>query len=376
MGAFGELRVQLRRWMEPPRKLRPTRAGWVFFVLLFGVGFAALNTGNNLLYLVFSFLLAFLTLSGVLSESALRGIEVRRQLPGELYAESEGRVLVDIHNSQRRVPAFAVVIEDLVSDTAQPDSSASLAGLGESGQPPTDARAAGRVFALRVAAGESEARLYRMHPARRGPLHYWGYRVSTRFPFGLFLKSRTIPARESSLVYPTLSPTTPYPPPPADTRDESGARPAGQAGGSQVTGLRDYAVGDPMRRVHWRSSLRRQALLVRELDDERDAEIEIRLATKGHAQDRRGPASTGAEPASSTDPFEAKVAWAASQAVAHLEQGLRVGLVTDREHVPAAAGRGQRRRLLSFLALVEPDPVGSPPLHAASTAAGEGGAES
>ena len=82
---LSEMRARVRRWMEPPRKLRPTRAGWVFFLLLFGVGFAALNTGNNLLYLVLSFLLAFLTLSGVLSESALRGIEVRRRLPGELF---------------------------------------------------------------------------------------------------------------------------------------------------------------------------------------------------------------------------------------------------------------------------------------------------
>ena len=53
--------------------LRPTRAGWLFFVIIFGVGFAALNTGNNLLYLVLALMLSFLVLSGLLSESALRG---------------------------------------------------------------------------------------------------------------------------------------------------------------------------------------------------------------------------------------------------------------------------------------------------------------
>ena len=67
------------RWLRPPRQLRPTRAGWSFFALTFGVGFAALNTGNNLLYLVLSLMLAFLVLSGVLSESALRGIALRRR---------------------------------------------------------------------------------------------------------------------------------------------------------------------------------------------------------------------------------------------------------------------------------------------------------
>ena len=39
---------------------------------LLGVGFAALNTGNNLLYLVFALMLAFLVLSGILSETSLR----------------------------------------------------------------------------------------------------------------------------------------------------------------------------------------------------------------------------------------------------------------------------------------------------------------
>ena len=58
-----------RRWLRPPRTLRPTRAGWSFFALCFGVGFAALNTGNNLLYLVMALMLAFLVLSGVLSEA-------------------------------------------------------------------------------------------------------------------------------------------------------------------------------------------------------------------------------------------------------------------------------------------------------------------
>ena len=77
----GFLERRLRRWLRPPRTLRPTRAGWVFFALTLGVGLAALNTGNNLMYMVLSLLLSFLVLSGVLSESALRGIQVRRLLP-------------------------------------------------------------------------------------------------------------------------------------------------------------------------------------------------------------------------------------------------------------------------------------------------------
>ena len=97
--------ARARRWLKPPRILRPTRAGWIFFLLTFGVGFAALNTGNNLLYLVLALMLSFLVLSGVLSESALRGIRVRRRLPAEIFAERPTPVALEIHNEQKRVAA-------------------------------------------------------------------------------------------------------------------------------------------------------------------------------------------------------------------------------------------------------------------------------
>ena len=129
----------------PPRTLRPTRAGWVFFALTLGVGIAALNTGNNLMYMVLSLLLSFLVLSGVMSESALRGIQVRRVLPAELVAEQEAIVGVEVANQQRRVPAFAVVVEDVMRQGGT-------------------MRPAGRAFALRVAPQTAELRSYRFTP--------------------------------------------------------------------------------------------------------------------------------------------------------------------------------------------------------------------
>ena len=108
----GELRRRLRAILRPPRTLRPPRAGWVFFALVLGVGLAALNTGNNLMYMVLALLLSFLVLSGVLSESALRGIQVRRRPPGDLYAERSTHVAIEIRNEQKRVPAFAIIFWD------------------------------------------------------------------------------------------------------------------------------------------------------------------------------------------------------------------------------------------------------------------------
>jgi len=308
------------RWLRPPRRLSPTRAGWCFFALTFGIGFAALNTGNNLLYLVLSLMLAFLVLSGVLSESALRGVVLRRRLPRELYAEREAWVGVEIHNRQRGVVAYALVVEDRWIDAA---------GRG---------RAAGRCFALRIAPGAAETRSYRLRPERRGELAFAGFVVSTRFPFGLFSKSLTIDALDRALVYPAVDPV-PIP------RDFGGVREAGEgvAGprghGAEVGGVREYARGDSPRRIAWRASLRARSLWVREVESEHQGEVEVRLRTAGRTADAG---------------FERDVRGSASEVAALLERGLRVGLRTDREHLAPGAGASQHARLLGFLARIQP----------------------
>ncbi len=309
----------LRRWLRPPRTLRPTRAGWSFFAITFGVGFAALNTGNNLLYLVVSLMLAFLVLSGALSESALRGISVRRRLPREIFANSACTIGLEISNCQRRVPAFAIVVEDRIDDREAPS--------------------AGRCFALRIGAGETEVRSYRFEAPRRGDLHFASFHVYTLFPFGLFSKSLSLEAPEASLVYPEVERVPPlrHLGSPGEAGD---MRSGGRGDGPVVAGLRDWEPGDPLRRIHWARSLQRDALMVREVENEECTELEVRLRTIDH------------EPG---EAFEMAVQWAASEVVAFLEAGSRVSLRTDATRIAADSGDRHRARLLTFLARVQPD---------------------
>jgi uncharacterized protein (DUF58 family) len=316
--------ARLARWLRPPRTLRPTRAGWIFFALTLGVGFAALNTGNNLLYLVLSLMLAFLVLSGVLSESALRGLSVERRLPREIFAARPALVALEIRNAKPRVPSFAVAVEDRVRE----------AGGAE--------RPAGRAFVLRVAAGRGERRLYRFEAARRGRASFTGFRVSTRFPFGLFLKSLVLEAAEPALVYPALHESAPPVRRGSDRRPGEAA--TGRSGpGSEVGGVRDFAAGDSARRIAWRATLRAGALLVRDTEREESSEVLVPLRTRGERAGAR---------------FEELVRRAASRVVAALDAGLRVGLRTDEGLLEPAAGPRQRARLLGYLACVEPGAAG------------------
>jgi uncharacterized protein (DUF58 family) len=310
----------LPRWLRPPRTLRPTRAGWVFFGLTLGVGFGALNSGNNLLYLVFSLMLAFLVLSGVLSESALGNIEVRRRLPRELFAGAPATLAVEITNTSRRVPAFAIAVEDLLQPREGVDSYLPL----------------GRMFVLRVAPGATELRAYRLVPSHRGTLRLAGFRISTRFPFGLFAKASILEQADEALVYPGLGHADELH---ALRLGEGEGRSAQPATGSEVVGLRPFVPGDSLRRVHWRATLRRGTPVVRQSEEPRATEAAVYLATCGPSKGDR---------------FERSVRRAATQVVRLLESGARVSLRTDETWIPPDHGPQQRARLLAFLARVAP----------------------
>ena len=330
---------------KAPRSLRATRAGWCFIAIIFGVGFAALNTGNNLLYLVLSLMLAFLVLSGFLSEASLRGIGIERKLPREFFAHDDNRIVLRVHNSQRRVASFAILIEDFTHEDGE--------GL----------RAAGRAFALRVGPEETLVRSYAFRPERRGELGFRGVRVSTRFPFGLFVKSREIAVPDTALVFPQIFP--------AAIRgneiqtDRNHEDQAGQARrGDEMASLREFVPGDGLARVHWRRSLRAGRLLVGEREGEASGEIEVLLSL------------SGARPGTV---FEERIARTASEIVSALDAGLRVGLRSESVRFSPASGFAHRTDMLTYLAYAQPESARpsapTPPQHEAvqseATALGE-----
>ena len=102
-GRLGKLLVYLR----PPRRLKLTREGKYFIGITFGVGFAAINTGNNLLYLLLGMLLSLIVVSGVMSELSLRHLTVARRLPPRAQVGRPHLVEIEVYNHKKRVPSYA-----------------------------------------------------------------------------------------------------------------------------------------------------------------------------------------------------------------------------------------------------------------------------
>ena len=216
--------------MRPPRRLRFTREGRYFVGITLGVGFAAINTGNNLLYLILGMMLALIILSGVLSEMSLRQVHVRRSPPTRIYAGRPFLMSVSVRNSKERFPSFSIEVEDLV-DGKLLDK---------------------KCYFLKIPAGRIQETSYRYLFQRRGLYRYDGMRISTKFPFALFRKSRETEVRAEIVVFPAIAPV-----PELRTEDHRRIGVGGdlrKGRGGEFDGLREWRDGDDARDVHWRTS--------------------------------------------------------------------------------------------------------------------------
>src|SRR6478735_6725178 len=111
-----EFRARVRRWLRPPRALKTTREGKYFIGITIGVGFAAINTGNNLLYLLLGMMLSLIVASGILSEMSLRALGVTRQPPQRIYAKTPFLMGIGLRNAKARAPSFSIEVEDLLAE--------------------------------------------------------------------------------------------------------------------------------------------------------------------------------------------------------------------------------------------------------------------
>jgi uncharacterized protein (DUF58 family) len=316
--------ARLRRRLRPPRRLKATREGKYFIAITFGVGFAAINTGNNLLYLLLGMLLSLIVVSGVMSELSLRNLTVVRRLPPRAQVGRPHLVEIEVYNHKRRIPSYAIEIEDL-----------------RAGQP-----ADKRCFFLKISPRSAQVAAYRRTPARRGRDHHVGFRVATRFPFGLFEKSRELSAEGELIIYPAVDPVE-LPPDQAGQRF-GGDGALGRGTGDEIVGVRPMREGDDPRDIYWRKSTLADQMVLRERAREARRDVEYVL----------DPFHPGARADDEwTAQFERRIRDIASRAMAHLRRGDGVTVRTARgERVRADGSRGADP-ILRFLALLEASPA-------------------
>jgi len=242
------------RWIGQKVEYKISRAGWLYFGATLLVALAALNTGNNLLFLILSCLVSIILMSGILSSISLAGIELRIGLPEHIFAGQTVRAHVEIINGKLTLPSFALRVEAVV-----PKNSPAAALL----ETP--------VFFPYLPRQQNMKQSVPVTFLKRG-LHVQDtFKIVTRFPFGFLQKARRIVLKSEALVYPSVESNSEVSEifPGIDGSIESYHKGRGQ----DLHALREYVPTDSASHVHWKASARAGSLMVREFAREDDFRV-------------------------------------------------------------------------------------------------------
>jgi uncharacterized protein (DUF58 family) len=242
------------------RNVRLTGDGVAFAVLTIFLTIAALNSGTNLLYLIFAILYSTLVVSGILGKMSTGGLTATRILPRAVEAGRDFTARIALRNNKRRVNAFAVAIDDC------PFNSPS--------------KLPRRVWASVVKPLEEVSLPYRANIPQRGVARFANVRISSLFPFGFFEQWYFEDCESRLLVWPRmgrlLRPVAFYTP---EFNEETVHAAARRGTDEQFRSVREYREGDNPRHIHWKTTARAGKLMVKEFEHRREKHISVYLDT-------------------------------------------------------------------------------------------------
>ncbi|MFI5167386.1 MAG: DUF58 domain-containing protein [Thermoanaerobaculales bacterium] len=311
----------------PGFTLKPTGAFWAFLLAVPLLGVAALNTGNNALYLLLSLAMGAFVASGAFSRHTLSRLRVRLSAPPEVFAGAPVALPLAVTNLSSWLPAATVVCR--------------LEGMP------------GHVVVGWVPPrGTTKVTLLTMF-GRRGRRGLPAVVVEVRLPLNFFVKSVRWTQPDEVLVYPRRVRVGVIRWARLTRRATATSRGRGHRGG-EVDQLREFRPGDDTRDIHWKQTARQQRIIVME---RRETAVPVRYLALDRQLSRRDSTLL-------RERFENLVSEVFSSAFAELRRGQPVGLVVGGAVTPPGTGTGHARQVLEQLALVEPVGPGEDPLPA------------
>jgi uncharacterized protein (DUF58 family) len=192
-----------------------------------------------------------------------------------------------------------------------------------------------------MAPGEMAEAAYRLPTGRRGIYSIGPLTVSVTDPFGVAEATVTAAGTDRFVVYPRIEDVLPLPG--ASTREaRMGSFQASRVPvGLDFFGLRQYEVGDDLRRVHWRSTARTGELMLRQDEMPWESRSTVLLDTRAAAHQGES--------------FERAVEVAASLVTALCRGRRQVRFLTTGGVEIRSTGRDRYPSIMEYLAAVAPD---------------------
>lgn len=324
--------------------MQKPHTGWIFFLIILLIGALGMAATGSLVYIRLVYLSSLVLLvAWVWTRFSLAGVRLSRQ--ARSLRASVGDIFEETFEVTNLSPIPRLFLE-IRNESNLPQASGS------------------RLVTL---VGRQERRTYlaRTWLTRRGSFPLGPTSIRSGDPFGFFSARRTFPAKASLLVLPMILPIADFPSPP-------GLLPGGKAirrKSAEVTlhasGVREYVSGDPLKRIHWPSTARRGRLMVKEFEQDPQAELWIFLDAQSGLQAELAGETPQAwddwmfarrpelKLASSTVEYGACLA--ASLAHYFIAERRAVGLVTNGPvytAIPAERSERQESKVLETLAFV------------------------
>ncbi|WP_457600862.1 DUF58 domain-containing protein [Hydrogenivirga sp.] len=282
-------------------RVKVKRSGAIFIGVTVFLGVAAANTGNNLLYILVSSMLALMLISGTSSILNLKGIELRLIPPPEVFANRRTPFRL-IARKRGRLPSFLIRVSSDIDETLFPI---------------LDSRERDSVLHLLF--------------SRRGAVEKVRLVISSDFPLGMFVRSVEVELEVRFTVFPEpiKTPLTFV----SSGREREGSSPrfTPTKGYDEVRGIKDYS-GESMKLIHWKLSAKRDRLLVKEMVGEEREPVILSLN-------------------SVSGDIETRLSKLAYLAIDLIDRGYPVGLELDGKEVPPRGGNSQKLIILRELAL-------------------------
>jgi len=349
------------RWLAFHIDYKLTREGVVYVTGVFVIALAALNTGNNLLFMVLASMLAGIIASGILSSIVLTGIVLKLELPEHIFAEKPVLATLEIENEKLTLPSF------------------SLRVAGAPGKKPAGAMEAEAeqiltrpVYFPYIPKKRSAQQQVELTFPRRGVYQQNALGITTKFPFGFLQKTRRVDSKMEIVVYPRVAPTEEFYEilPLISGEIESFYR----GRGHDLYSIRDYVTTDSARYVDWKATAKTGDLKVREFTREDERRVMLVLdpfaaegggsANKPADRSAKNPAGGAASGAASAkipadgfaEKFERAVTLAACLAWHFYEIDSEMQFRTDRMGTAMAASNEIIYDVLRELAFIEQKP--------------------
>ena len=239
-------------------------AGRVFVVILIALFVGSFVGKSNPLLLVFSLMAPLLIFNGFISYTQLRRVRVGREPPERAEVGRAVPVSVTLTGLRRRLPVWMMTVTDQIDGP-------------EGGGPRMVAPLRPTVAFLKVPAGQTVRRTYRVRIPKRGRYRIGPLQLDTRFPLGLVERGLIVGETTDLLVHPRVGRVN------AGWRKKLARTREQAVGSSRRAGsfdddfhrVRDYQTGDDPRSIHWPTSARRGSLVVREFREARDRPLSI-----------------------------------------------------------------------------------------------------